>query len=106
VSGRASLVKDAARIEEMWSGRLKAWFPDGKKDPDLALLRVQVDRAEYWDSKKAGMVQLAGGGGGRPEAAPEPRNPANNRGPVDTRGTGDNRKGDPGVPPTGSGAQG
>ena len=108
VSGRASVVKDPARIQELWSGRLKAWFPDGKKDPDLALVRVRVDHAEYWDSKHAGMVQLAAAGS-RPEAAPEPRNPANNRGPVDNRGQGDNRKGDPGDPgsaPTGSGAQG
>ena len=105
VSGRASVVKDAARIAELWSGRLKAWFPDGKKDPDLALLRVRVDRAEYWDSKKAGMVQLAAGGVA-PEAAPEARNPANNRGPVDNRGQADNRKGEPGSAPTGSGAQG
>lgn len=107
VSGRASLVKDAAAIAEMWSGRLKAWFPDGKKDPDLALLRVKVDHAEYWDSKKAGMVQV-GAGPSRPEpAAPEVRNPANNRGPVDNRGTGDNRKGEQqGGTPSGSGAQG
>ena len=103
VSGRASVVKDPARIAELWSGRLKAWFPDGKKDPDLALLRVRVDRAEYWDSKKAGMVQLTAD---RAEAAPEARNPANNRGPVDNRGQGDNRKGEPGSAPTGSGAQG
>ena len=104
VSGRASVVKDPTRIAELWSGRLKAWFPDGKKDPDLALLRVHVDCAEYWDSKKAGMVQLTSD---RAEAAPpEVRNPANNRGPVDTRGQADNRKGDPGGSPSGSGAQG
>jgi general stress protein 26 len=105
ISGRASVVKDPGRIADLWSGRLKAWFPEGRKDPDLALLQVRVERAEYWDSKKAGMVQLVAGGE-RPEAAPEARNPAHNRGPVDTRGQGDNRKGDPGAAPTGSGAQG
>jgi len=105
VSGRASVVKDAARIAELWSGRLKAWFPEGKKDPDLALLRVRVDHAEYWDSKKAGMVQLEAAGA-RPEPAPEVRDPAQNRGPVDNRGQGDNRKGDQGGAPSGSGAQG
>ena len=100
------MVQDAARIAELWSGRLKAWFPDGKKDPDLALLRVRVDRAEYWDSKTAGMVQLAGANGPAAPAPPEVRNPASNRGPVDNRGQGDNRKGDPGSAPSGSGAQG
>ena len=60
ISGTASLVKDTDRIESLWSGRLKNWFPDGKKSPDLALLRVRVDRAEYWDKKTAAMVHLSG----------------------------------------------
>jgi general stress protein 26 len=60
ISGTASLVRDKERLEQLWSGRLKNWFPDGKKDPDLALLRVRVDRAEYWDAKTAAMVHLAG----------------------------------------------
>lgn len=60
ISGTASLVRDKDRLEQLWSGRLKNWFPDGKKDPDLALLRVRVDRAEYWDKKTAVMIHLAG----------------------------------------------
>jgi general stress protein 26 len=60
ISGTASLVKDQALMEQLWSGRLKNWFPAGKKDPGLALLRVRVDRAEYWDSKTAQMVALGG----------------------------------------------
>ena len=60
ISGTASLVRDTERLEQLWSGRLKNWFPDGKKDPDLALLRVRVDRAEYWDAKTAAMVHLGG----------------------------------------------
>lgn len=60
LSGTASMVRDQARMEQLWSGRLKNWFPGGKKDPDLALLRVKVDRAEYWNSKTAEMVALAG----------------------------------------------
>jgi general stress protein 26 len=95
ISGTASLVRDKDRLEQLWSGRLKNWFPDGKKDPDLALLRVRVDRAEYWDTKTAAMVHLGGlvrsSLGGDPSAA--------------------NRKSDnPGAPSggstTGAGAQG
>ena len=86
VSGRASVVKDAARIAEMWSGRLKAWFPEGKKDPDLALLRVRVDRAEYWDSKKAGMVQLAGANGPAAPAPPRCATPRTTAVPSTTAG--------------------
>src|SRR5215207_3847687 len=50
VSGRASVVRDRAKIEELWSPVLKAWFPEGPEDPDLALLKVSAERAEYWDS--------------------------------------------------------
>src|SRR5918998_3209167 len=50
VSGRATIVRDRAKIGELWSPELKAWFPEGPDDPDLALLKVAVERAEYWDS--------------------------------------------------------
>jgi general stress protein 26 len=60
ISGLASLVRDAAKVQEVWSRRLKAWFPGGKKDPDLALIRVRIDRAEVWDPKKGEMVHLEG----------------------------------------------
>jgi general stress protein 26 len=60
VSGKAQLVRDAAKAQELWSPILKAWFPDGLHDPDLALLRVKVEHAEYWDSPSSKLVQLAG----------------------------------------------
>jgi general stress protein 26 len=60
ISGLASLVRDAARVDELWSRRLRSWFQNGKKDPDLALIRVRIDRAEVWDSKSASMVHLEG----------------------------------------------
>lgn len=60
ISGTASLVRDRARAEELWRPELKAWFPDGLDDPDLALLRVAVSDAEYWDAPSGAMVRLAG----------------------------------------------
>jgi general stress protein 26 len=63
-SGTAAFVQDQAKLKELWSGKHKAWFPDGKKDPDLALLRVDVQLAEYWDDG-AESVQFV-----RPEAEP------------------------------------
>lgn len=49
-SGTAILVQDRAKIEELWKPLYKTFFPDGLNDPNLALLKVSVDRAEYWDS--------------------------------------------------------
>jgi general stress protein 26 len=60
IGGLATLVKDPARIQDLWSRRLRAWFPGGKKDPELALIRVRIDRAEVWDSQSASMVHLEG----------------------------------------------
>jgi general stress protein 26 len=60
VSGRARLVKDKAKIEELWNPILKAWFPKGLDDPTLALLQISVEEAEYWDSPNSKIVQLVG----------------------------------------------
>jgi general stress protein 26 len=59
-SGRAALVRDRAEIDARWSELLKAWFPDGKDDPEVALLKVSVEQAEYWDSPNSKIVQIFG----------------------------------------------
>ncbi len=50
ISGRATLVRDRNKIQELWKPELKAWFPQGVDEPDIALLKVNVDSAEYWDA--------------------------------------------------------
>ncbi|MGB8507296.1 MAG: pyridoxamine 5'-phosphate oxidase family protein [Pyrinomonadaceae bacterium] len=60
VSGRASLSRDRAKIEELWNPILKAWFPKGLDDPELALLKVSVESAEYWDAPDGKVVQIVG----------------------------------------------
>jgi len=60
VSGRATLVRDKVIAKELWNPFFKAWFPKGLDDPQLALIRVAVERAEYWDSPNSKLVQLAG----------------------------------------------
>ncbi len=60
VSGTAELVRDKAKIKELWKPALKAWFPKGVDDPDIALLRVDAISAQYWDSSESKLVQLFG----------------------------------------------
>lgn len=60
LSGRASLVLDKAKNHELWNPSLNAWFPGGVDDPDLALLKVSVDGAEYWDSPSTVVAHVAG----------------------------------------------
>ncbi len=53
LTGRAEVVRDRAKIEELWQPQLKAWFPDGVDTPDIALLKVSVEKAEYWDASQS-----------------------------------------------------
>jgi general stress protein 26 len=50
VSGRARVVNDRAKKEELWERRLGAWLPDGFEDSSVVLLRVEVQEAESWES--------------------------------------------------------
>lgn len=56
VSGKAAIVKDQNKINELWTPVLKAWF-DSKDDPQVALLRVEVEKAEYWDAPSGKLKQ-------------------------------------------------
>jgi general stress protein 26 len=60
VSGMARLVRDRQKIEELWNPAYKAWFPEGLDDPDLALLKVSADKAEYWDGQSSAVAHLIG----------------------------------------------
>ena len=58
--GMARLVRDRAKIDQFWNPVYKAWFPKGKDDPDLALINVRVEEAEYWDSPSSPIAQALG----------------------------------------------
>ncbi|MRS62489.1 pyridoxamine 5'-phosphate oxidase [Larkinella terrae] len=58
VNGTAEELQDRAKIEELWSPMAKPWFPDGKDDPQLSILKVHTETAEYWDSTSSRMVRL------------------------------------------------
>ena len=57
ISGRASISNDRATIEELWNPSYKAWFPEGKDDPEIRVLRVSVEQAEYWDAPSSAIVR-------------------------------------------------
>ena len=58
MSGDAVLVRDREEIKRRWQPALKAWFPKGADEPDIALLKVSVDRAEYWDSPSSAVAHV------------------------------------------------
>jgi general stress protein 26 len=50
VSGRVSVVRDRALIDRLWKEAWKVWFPDGKADPRITLLKFDGEQGEYWDN--------------------------------------------------------
>jgi general stress protein 26 len=56
VRGELSVLQDRQLIEKMWKEAWKVWFPAGKSDPNIALLKFTPHEGEYWDS--AGMQGL------------------------------------------------
>ena len=60
LSGQATIIQDKATIAAHWSESMRTWFPSGKDDPDIALMRVEVKSAEYWDAPNSTMVHAFG----------------------------------------------
>ena len=58
VSGVAHVVDDMAKKKALWNKAAEAWFKGGVDDPDLALVRVKIEHADYWDVKESKLVQL------------------------------------------------
>jgi general stress protein 26 len=58
ISGTARVVRDQDKMRGLWSRELERWFPRGLDDPDLALLEVRIDKAEYWDEPRQENVKI------------------------------------------------
>ncbi len=59
ISGVATLVEDRGRASGLWNASYEPWFPKGLDDPDLILIRVEAEEAEYWDAAARKMVQVS-----------------------------------------------
>lgn len=59
-TGKAEVVRDPKRRELVWTSDCEHWFPEGPKDPNLLLLKIEVESASYWDQQRGVMVAIAG----------------------------------------------
>ena len=79
LSGTAAVVDDRAKLAQLWKVEWKVWFPGGKDDPHVVLLRVDGTRGEYWDnSGTSGLKYLIEAGkalvtGSRPDVGHDPK---------------------------------
>ena len=69
LSGKCHIVDDQSKTEALWRESWKVWFPGGKSDPSMILLKVLPTCGEYWDNSgleglkyliKAGKAYLTG----------------------------------------------
>ena len=58
IYGKAEIVNDRSKIEELWTQMAKTWFKEGKDDPNISLIKVTPEDAYYWDTKNNKMVSL------------------------------------------------
>jgi general stress protein 26 len=48
IRGTVTLQNDRKQIDRLWNGFIAAWYPGGKDDPSLALLRFDAEEADIW----------------------------------------------------------
>jgi general stress protein 26 len=60
LSGQAQVVNDKAKQKQLWTESLRVWFPGGPESPNVALIAVKVEGAEYWDVPSSAMVHAYG----------------------------------------------
>ena len=58
ISGQAMINDDLAAKRRLFNALAKAWFPGGADDPDLELVEVAIEHAEYWNVKESKTTQL------------------------------------------------
>ena len=58
ISGTGTVSHDRSVIDELWNTGAEAWFEGGKDDPNVALLQVHAESAEYWTMDKPMAVTM------------------------------------------------
>ena len=63
LSGTVTEETDPALREKHWSRQVEAWFPEGKNDPSVLMLRFDIADSEVWtvDMSLAGTFKLLTG---------------------------------------------
>jgi len=58
VNGKAELVYSKEKIDELWTSMAKAWFPEGKDDPNISVIKIVPQDAHYWDTINGKVITL------------------------------------------------
>lgn len=60
LSGTGRVGSDPEKAKELWDDSVAAWFEVGPEDPQVQVLTVEIDGAEYWsvENRAALMIDL------------------------------------------------
>ena len=58
VTGTAATSREQGLIQQLWRPTYRAWFPDGKDDREATVLRVTVDRVDYWEPPRSRVIRI------------------------------------------------
>lgn len=58
LSGTCELIRNGEKARELWNSSYERWFPEGLDDPDLILLKVTINVAEYWEADTGRMLPV------------------------------------------------
>lgn len=59
IRGRLVPETDPATIDRLWDSSAAAWYPKGRDDPDIALVRFDTERAELWNASGGSLLEAA-----------------------------------------------
>ena len=59
LKGTARADQDRTKIKQLWNPMYKAWFPQGEDDPQIAVLRVDVTEADFWEASSSRLIMAA-----------------------------------------------
>ena len=59
IEGEGTVLTDRAKLDELWTPLIKAWFTEGKDDPRISLIKVTPRKGYYWDNKHGDFIAAA-----------------------------------------------
>jgi len=60
VRGTAVVVHDGVKLKKVWNPTFRAWFPKGKRDPEIALIALKIASVDYWVVPRSRLVRVTG----------------------------------------------
>ena len=60
LTGKAKVSRDPQLLDQLWRSSYRAWFPDGRHDPEIAVLSVTLDCADVWEAPTSPVTRLFG----------------------------------------------